>query len=35
MTMLCFRVDEAAAAAVDGWAPRLQIDPSELLREAL
>jgi hypothetical protein len=33
--MLSFRVDEAAAAAVDEWSRRLHIDRSELLREAL
>ena len=35
MTMLSFRVDEADAAAVDEWARRLDVDRSELLREAL
>ena len=35
MTMLSFRVDEASAAQVTAWANRLEIDRSELLREAL
>ena len=35
MTMLSFRVDEASAAQATAWASRLEIDRSELLREAL
>ncbi len=35
MTMLSFRVDDDEAAAAQRWAERLQIDRSELLREAL
>jgi hypothetical protein len=35
MPTLSFRVDKAAAAAVDEWSRRLHIDRSELLREAL
>jgi antitoxin MazE2 len=35
MTMLSFRVDEAAARQVQEWADRLGIDRSELLRDAL
>ena len=35
MTMLSFRVDEATAARATAWATRLEIDRSELLREAL
>lgn len=35
MTMLSFRVPDDNAAALDGWAVRLAVDRSELLREAL
>ena len=35
MTMLSFRVDETDAEAVQGWADKLGIDRSELLRTAL
>ena len=35
MTMLSFRVNDDDAAAVDLWARRLDMDRSELLREAL
>lgn len=35
MTMLSFRVTDDDAAAVELWARRLQMDRSELLREAL
>lgn len=35
MTMLSFRVDDAAAADAQRWAERLGVDRSELLREAL
>ncbi len=35
MTMFSFRVDDAEAARAQGWADRLGIDRSELLREAL
>lgn len=35
MTMLSFRIDEASAAQATAWAARLEIDRSELLREAL
>ena len=35
MTMLSFRVEEAAARAAQDWAKRLGLDRSELLREAL
>ncbi|MBL8778349.1 MAG: ribbon-helix-helix protein, CopG family [Acidimicrobiales bacterium] len=35
MTMLSFRLDEATAARAAAWAARLEIDRSELLREAL
>jgi predicted transcriptional regulator len=33
--VLSFRVDDAAAAAVQQWAERAGVDRSELLREAL
>lgn len=35
MTMLSFRVDEAAAELAQAWADRLGVDRSEILREAL
>lgn len=35
MTMLSFRVDEAAAREVQSWAEQLGVDRSEVLREAL
>jgi predicted transcriptional regulator len=35
MTMLSFRVDDVDAERVQGWATRLGIDRSELLREAV
>jgi hypothetical protein len=35
MTMLSFRVDEDEARSAQEWADRLQVDKSELLREAL
>lgn len=35
MTMISFRVDETDAAEIEQWAQRLQIDRSELLRDAL
>ncbi len=35
MTMLSFRVDEVDAREAQAWAERLQVDRSELLREAL
>lgn len=35
MTMLSFRVDDGEAAEAQRWAERLEIDRSELLREAL
>lgn len=35
MTMLSFRVDDASAAQATAWAARLEIDRSELLRDAL
>lgn len=35
MTMLSFRVDDREAARVQEWAERLNLDRSELLREAL
>ena len=35
MTMLSFRVDETDAEEVQGWADKLGIDRSELLRTAL
>ena len=35
MTMLSFRVNDDDAAAVELWARRLDMDRSELLREAL
>ena len=35
MTMLSFRVDERVAAEVQRWAEVLDVDRSELLREAL
>jgi predicted transcriptional regulator len=35
MTMLSFRVSPNDAAAAQGWAERLGIERSELLREAL
>ncbi|ORV59595.1 antitoxin [Mycobacterium fragae] len=35
MTMISFRVDDADAAEIEQWARRLQIDRSELLRDAL
>lgn len=34
MTMLSFRVDEAAAASAQHWAERPGLDRSELLRQA-
>ncbi|MCV7402197.1 ribbon-helix-helix protein, CopG family [Mycobacterium fragae] len=33
--MISFRVDDADAAEIEQWARRLQIDRSELLRDAL
>lgn len=33
--MVSFRVDDDEAAAADGWARRLGLERSELLREAL
>lgn len=35
MTMLSFRVDDVEAAAAQRWAERLELDRSELLRQAL
>lgn len=35
MTMLSFRVDDAVASDAQTWATRMEIDRSELLREAL
>lgn len=35
MTMISFRVEDAAAARAEEWAARLGVDRSELLREAL
>lgn len=35
MTMLSFRVEDTEARRAQGWADRLGIDRSELLREAL
>lgn len=35
MTMLSFRVDGAIAAEAGAWAAQLEIDRSELLRDAL
>ena len=35
MTMLSFRVDASTADQAEAWAKRLEIDRSELLREAL
>lgn len=35
MTMLSFRADDADVAAAEQWARRLDIDRSELLRNAL
>jgi predicted transcriptional regulator len=35
MTMISFRVDDADAAEIEQWARRLDIDRSELLRDAL
>ena len=35
MTMLSFRVDPGDADAVSGWAARLGVDRSALLRDAL
>ena len=35
MTMLSFRVDDDEARQAQGWAERLGIDRSQLLREAL
>jgi len=35
MTMLSFRVDDAAAVEAQRWADHLGVDRSELLREAL
>ena len=35
MTMISFRIDEAIAAEAAAWATRLEIDRSELVREAL
>ncbi|WP_156657890.1 ribbon-helix-helix domain-containing protein [Mycobacterium kyorinense] len=33
--MISFRVDDADAAEIDQWARRLQMDRSELVRDAL
>lgn len=35
MTMISFRVDDADAAEIEVWARRLEIDRSELVRDAL
>jgi predicted transcriptional regulator len=35
MTMLSFRIDDDEAKAIQGWADKLGIDRSELLRTAL
>jgi Arc/MetJ-type ribon-helix-helix transcriptional regulator len=35
MTMISVRVDDADAAKIEQWAQRLDIDRSELVREAL
>jgi predicted transcriptional regulator len=35
MTMISFRIDDADAAEIEQWARRLDIDRSELLRDAL
>ena len=35
MTMISFRVDDADAAEIEAWARRLDVDRSELVREAL
>ncbi len=35
MTMLSFRVDEVEASEAQRWADELEVDRSELLREAL
>lgn len=35
MTMVSFRVDDAEVAEAEQWARRLDIDRSELLRDAL
>lgn len=35
MTMLSFRVAESVAQATQAWADRLDVDRSELLRDAL
>lgn len=35
MTMISFRIDDADAAEVDRWATRLEIDRSELVRDAV
>ncbi len=35
MTMLSFRLEDAAAEEVQRWADRLSVDRSELLRQAL
>ena len=35
MTMLSFRVDDSEAERAQGWALRLGVDRSELIREAL
>ncbi len=35
MTMLSFRVEQAAAREAKSWADRLGVDKSELLRDAL
>jgi antitoxin MazE2 len=35
MTMISFRVDDADAAEIEAWARRLDIDRSELVRDAL
>ncbi len=35
MTMFSFRLSDADAAEVQRWADRLEVDRSELLREAL
>ena len=35
MTMMSFRIDDADAAKIEAWARRLDIDRSELVRDAL
>lgn len=35
MTMISFRIEDGEAIAAQGWAERLGIDKSELLRDAL